>query len=93
MSEPTPGRGDHGGQDGAGRGRGRSRYYRGYRGPRRQYRGARTTTTTVFKGESKEMNGNVFQTHAERDKPGQFQDTLTALKLLASTEFKKDLIH
>jgi len=39
------------------------------------------------------MNGNVFQTHAKRNKPGQFQDTITALKLLASTEFKKDPIH
>jgi len=94
MSEPTPGRGDHGGQDGAGRGRGRNRYYRGYRGGRRQHRGGgRVVSKTIFKGESKEMNGNVFQTHAERNKPGQFQDTLTALKLLASTEFKKDLIH
>jgi len=38
-------------------------------------------------------HGNVFQTHVEQNKPGQFQDTLMTLKLLASTEFKKDLLH
>lgn len=40
------------------------------------------------------MNGHVFQTHSERNKPGQFKETLNALKLIASTEHKKEeLLH
>ena len=37
------------------------------------------------------MHGNVFQLHTERKKRGQFQDTLDALKALASTEYKKEI--
>jgi len=39
------------------------------------------------------MNGNVFQLQSEGRKKGQFKDTLDALKVLASTEFKKDISY
>ena len=45
----------------------------------------------LFKGETKEMNGNVFQTHSEQRKRGQFQDTMDALKVYSSTIYKKDI--
>jgi hypothetical protein len=44
-----------------------------------------------FKGETTGMNGNVFQTHAEQRKRGQFQDTLDALRIFASTAYRKDI--
>lgn len=44
-----------------------------------------------FKGETKEMNGNVFQTHSEQRKRGQYQDTMNALKVYSSTIYKKDI--
>ena len=37
------------------------------------------------------MNGNVFQTHSEQRKRGQFQDTMDALKVYSSTIYKKDI--
>ena len=52
-----------------------------------------TTNTTTFKGETAEMNSNVFQTHAEQKKRGQFQDTMDALKVYSSTTFRKDINH
>jgi len=57
------------------------------------HRGGGSSNATSFRGEMKAMNGHVFQTHSERNKPGQFKDTLNALKLIASTEYKKDLLH
>jgi len=49
--------------------------------------------SNYFKGDVKAMNGNTFGTHAERRKPGQFQDTVDALKILAATEYKKDIMY
>ena len=46
-----------------------------------------------FKGETPAMNGHVFQVHAEQKKRGQFQDTLDALKVYASTAYRKDINH
>lgn len=49
------------------------------------------TSTNTFKGNATGMNGNVFQLHSERRKKGQLQETLDALKTLASTEFKQEI--
>ena len=68
------------------RGRGRSNGGRSRGAPLRN-------TANYFKGDVKAMNGNIFGTHAERSKPGQFQDTVDALKILASTEYKKDIMY
>ena len=40
-----------------------------------------------------EMNGNVFQLATERKKKDQFDDTLEALKIYASTKFADDIAH
>ena len=53
----------------------------------------RMNNTSIFKGETTDMNGNVFQTHAEQKKRGQFQDTMDALKVYSSTTFRKDINH
>ena len=45
------------------------------------------------KGEVAAMNGKTFLAHTGRGKPGQFKDTLDALRLLASTEYKKDILY
>ena len=65
---------------GGGRG-GRGQGGRGYRKPN-------TVRGVFFKGETKEINRNVFQTHLEQRKRGQFPDTLSALKLYASIIYK-----
>jgi hypothetical protein len=44
-----------------------------------------------FLGDTKDMNGHVFQVHAEQTKRGQFQETLDMLKIYASTAYKKDI--
>ena len=44
-----------------------------------------------FKGNIAKMNGYVFQTHIEARKPGQFDESLEALKILAAREYKKDI--
>ena len=53
------------------------------------------TRTNVgnFKGSMASMNGNVFQLPGERKKRGQFQETIKALKTLASLEFKKEIMY
>jgi len=53
--------------------------------------GNTVTKATIFKGEVTDMTGHVFQTHSERTKPNQFEETVNALRILASTEFKKDI--
>ena len=53
----------------------------------------RTNTLNTFKGETPGMNGHVFQTHVKQKKRGQFQDTLDALKVYASTTYHKDINH
>ena len=40
-----------------------------------------------------EMNGNVFQLATERKKKDQFDDTMEALKIYASTKFADDIAH
>ena len=89
------------GRSGGGGGRvGRGGRYFKYRGSGRGGRGQggrgsyqkqNNTRGVLFKGETKEMNGNVFQTHSEQRKRGQFQDTMDALKVYASTVYKKDI--
>jgi hypothetical protein len=44
-----------------------------------------------FQGETAELKGKVFQVHSEQRKRGQFQDTLSALKVYASTVYRKDI--
>ena len=68
-----------------------------------QQRQARTTTrrsvrnrdgntdTKAFKGETLKMNGHVFQTHAERKDKSQFEDTMEALRIYASSAYKNDI--
>lgn len=41
----------------------------------------------VFKGENAALDGNVFQVHSEQRRRGQFNDTLDALKVFASTKY------
>jgi hypothetical protein len=44
-----------------------------------QYDGARTPMISVFKGNTKDMNGHVFQVHDERVDPQQFKKSMEAL--------------
>ena len=44
-----------------------------------------------FKDNVAKMNGPVLQTHTEARKPRQFDKSLEALKILAATEYKKDI--
>jgi len=50
-------------------------------------------STNSFRGKVTEMNGNVFQLATERKKKDQFDDTLEALKIYASTKFAEDIAH
>ena len=70
------GNGNHNG----GRGRGR-----GGRGNNSNNRSANNSTT--FRGETKEMNGNVFQCHEEARDPTQFNRTLEALERYANKTY------
>lgn len=54
--------------------------------------GPRTVSTTL-KGEVAAMNGKTFVARTDRGKPSQFKETLEALRLLASTEYKKDILY
>ena len=45
---------------------------------------------TSFCGKSTDMSGHVFQTYAELNKRGQFQNMLNMLKVYASNAFKED---
>ena len=82
MSEtvtPTPAAPSSGTAGGRGSGRGRGRSGRG-----RGYRGNRTTSTTArarstFKGNTKEMNGHVFQCFNECNDKKQFSKTVKAV--------------
>ena len=47
--------------------------------------------TKAFKGETGKMNGHVFQTHAERKDKSQFEDTMEALRIYASSAYKNDI--
>ena len=53
----------------------------------------RRGNVTTFKGEVEKMQGNVFQLHTERKKRGQFQDTIDAMKVLSSTEYKTEVYY
>ena len=44
-----------------------------------------------FKGETGKMNGHVFQTHSERKDKSQFEDTMEALRIYASSVYKSDI--
>ncbi len=46
-----------------------------------------------FQGNTKEMNGKVFQLQTEQKRRGQFRDTLEQLHVYASTTYKKDIRH
>ena len=45
-----------------------------------------------FKGETGDMNGNVFQLQSENTKKGQFDDTLEALKRYAAKVYPMDSV-
>jgi len=67
---------------------------RGRRGGRyNRYQSTRGSSTPNFKGKVSEMNGNVFQLATERKKRDQFEDTLEALKIYASTKFSDDITY
>ena len=72
-----PGRGFGRGHGRGGRGRGRGG--RGYR--RRNYKN--DTSTKSFKGETSDLNDNVFQTPAENPPVTQFKDSVQALERYA----------
>ena len=46
----------------------------------------------TFKGETQEMNGNVFQLQSEHGRKGQFDDTLEALQRYAAKFYPKDSV-
>ena len=48
-------------------------------------------TKNTFIGKTKEMNGHVFQLHAEQKKKGQFRDTLDQLQVYSSLVHKKEI--
>ena len=61
---------------------------------RRPPRGATSTTRAPsFKGDVPAMQGRTFITHCERGKSSRFKETLDALRILASTEYKKDIAY
>ena len=45
----------------------------------------------IFKGDTTDMNGHVFQTHSEQRKKNQFNDTLDALKTYVSQKYIKHI--
>ena len=53
--------------------------------PKKNHKGARPNArwTSTFKGETQEMNRNVFQLQSEHVKKGQFDDSLEALQRYA----------
>ena len=63
----------------------------GYRGRNDSRSTPSYRTTPTFKGETPGMNGNVFEIHSEQRKKGQFQESMDALKVYASTTYKKDI--
>ena len=46
-------------------------------------------SSELFVGETKDMLGNVFQTHSEQKTKTQFEDTMEALKTYASQKYVK----
>ena len=52
-----------------------------------------TTRAPLFKGDVPAMQGRTFITHIERGKSSHFKETLDALRILASTEYKKDIAY
>ena len=46
----------------------------------------------VFKGETTELNGQVFQLQSERAKKGQFDNTLDALRRYSGKVYPKDSV-
>ena len=91
-TSPNTGRGSDStvggrGSDGTGQGGGR-RHERG-RGCGRGNRGNNrsTTSNSSFRGETKEMNGNVFKCHEESRDPTQFNRTLEALERYANKTY------
>ena len=52
--------------------------------------GARWVST--FKGETAEMNGNVFQLQSEKARKGQFDDTMEALQRYSAKVYPKDSV-
>ena len=62
-----------------------------YRGRNDNRTGNANKGINLFKGETIGMNDNVFQIHSEQKKKGQFQETMDALKVYASTTYKKDI--
>ena len=61
------------------------------KGPPRNINRTTGARTQQFRGNVAGMNGNVFQLHSERNKKGQFRDSLEALKTLVATEFKQEV--
>jgi len=60
---------------------------------RYRYNSNRGTSTSAFKGNVAEMNGNVFQLATERKTKDQFNDTLEALNIYPSAKFSEDIAH
>ena len=48
---------------------------------------------TSFKGATTELEGKVFQLPSGRRKNTQFRDTVEALKVYCSTQYKQDIRH
>ena len=61
------------------------------RRPRQYSQNRRVAERNEFKGETANMNGNVFEIHSERKNKSQFSDTVDALKVYSSVAYKNDI--
>ena len=89
-STATGGRGGRGNDNRTGTGnggRGAGRRNDRSRGRGRGGRGSTRTQTSGFRGETKDMNGNVFECHEESRDPTQFNRTLEALERYANKTY------
>ena len=74
-------------------GRGRGRFHgdnKGGRGGRGSGYGQRNRGRTTFTGNTKDMNGHVFQLHTEQQRRRQFQATLHQLQTFTALHHKKE---
>ena len=92
-SQPTPGTENPPNQNGENDGGNSNKSSSSLRKKRRDRYKKSSVAASSFIGTSTNMNGHVFQLQSEGPKKGQFKDTIDALKVLSSTEFKKDIAY
>ena len=82
----THGRGGASRGQNGGRGRGRGRNTRNRWANNKK-------TKSKFYGDTRDMQGHVFQTRSEQTNNSQFQDTVDQIKIYSSSNFKKEIKH